>query len=363
LAVSTLCTPLRVLRPADIRPQEEGLRWLIENLWPCSAVGIIGGQPKSWKSWLALDLAISVSSASPCLGRFDVAHQGPALIFLAEDALPDVRHRLECLCQSRGLQMDRLDLHVIAEPVLRLDQNVDRQRLLETVTRLQPRLLVLDPLVRLHRIDENNSMEVAELLGYLRELERSFGLAIALVHHTSKRAHARHGQALRGSSDLHAWTDVGLYLTWHGDRLRLTHELRMAGACQPVELRLVTTQPAAIHLSIDDPSPTSTTGAGPTLHLTQRLLHLLECKAPQALRRQALREDLRVNNAKLGEALLELTRLGLIDRTEAGWKLVNRKQVLQRSVSDDLWARTERNAERMPGETDSGSAGMQPGKG
>ena len=360
--MSTLCPPLRVLRPADIRPQEEGLRWLIESLWPCSAVGIIGGQPKSWKSWLALDLALSVSSATPCLRRFKVAHQGPALIFLAEDALPDVRHRLECLCQSRGLEMNRLDLHVIAEPVLRLDQNVDRQRLLETVTRLQPRLLVLDPLVRLHRIDENNSMEVAELLGYLRELERSFGLAIALVHHTSKRAHARHGQALRGSSDLHAWADVGLYLTWHGDRLRLTHELRMAGACQPVELRLVTTKPTAIHLMIDAP-PTTPTEEAPTIHLTQRLLHLLERKEHQTLRRQALREALRVNNAKLGEALLELTRLGLIERTEAGWRLVNRKQVLQRSVPDDLWAHMERNAERKPGETDSGSAGMQPGKG
>jgi len=34
------------------------------------------------------------------------------------------------------------------------------------VARLQPRLLILDPFVRLHRIDENASGEVAPLLAY-----------------------------------------------------------------------------------------------------------------------------------------------------------------------------------------------------
>jgi len=38
---------------------------------------------------------------------------------------------------------------------LRLDLEADRNSLAETVARLQPRLLILDPFVRLHRIDEN----------------------------------------------------------------------------------------------------------------------------------------------------------------------------------------------------------------
>src|SRR5204862_15615 len=82
-------------------------------------------------------------------------------------------------------------------------------RLQDAVARVRPRLLLLDPLVRLHQLDENSSQEVSNLLGYLRALQREHDLAVALVHHTSKRAHARHGQALRGSGDLHAWTDVG----------------------------------------------------------------------------------------------------------------------------------------------------------
>jgi hypothetical protein len=94
---------------------------------------------------------------------------------------------------------------------------------------VRPLLLVLDPFVRLHRIDENASSEVAPLLAYLRELQRRFALAVALVHHARKGAGTvRGGQALRGSSELHAWGDSNLYLRRIDDRLFLSIEHRAA---------------------------------------------------------------------------------------------------------------------------------------
>lgn len=318
--------PLRVVHAAELDRQPDGPRWLIEGLWPHSAVGIVGGQPKSWKSWLGLDLAVSVASATPCLGRFRVAHPGPALVYLAEDALPDVRARIDCLCRSRRLAIEGQDLHVVAEPALLLDDERDRRRLRGAVAQLRPRLLVLDPLVRLHRLDENNSQEVSGLLGYLRALQREHDVSIVLVHHTSKRSHARHGQSLRGSSDLHAWTDVGLYLTWHGDQLRLTPELRVASAPEAVALRLVTDDPAAAHLAIvGEPAPDPATAMpeqAPTL--AQAVVRALARAAPHARRRVDLREELRVNNAKLGETLAELERLALVVRTDDGWRAAGR---------------------------------------
>jgi RecA-family ATPase len=95
---------------------------------------------------------------------------------------------------------------VITTPTVSLDLLEDQERLRATVARLQPTLLVLDPFVRLHRIDENASTEVAPVLAYLRDLERHFHTAVLLVHH-ARAAHVRAGQALRGSSELHAWGD------------------------------------------------------------------------------------------------------------------------------------------------------------
>lgn len=311
--------PLRVVHAAELAVHADGPRWLIEGLWPHSAVGIVGGQPKSWKSWLGLDLAVSVASATPCLGRFAVHSPGPALVYLAEDALPDVRARIDCLCRSRKLRVEQQALHVVAEPALLLDDERDRRRLRDAVERLAPRVLVLDPLVRLHRLDENNSQEVSGLLGYLRALQREHDVSIVLVHHTSKRSHARHGQSLRGSSDLHAWTDVGLYLTWHGDQLRLTPELRTASAQEPVALHLVTEDPAATHLTI--PGGAGAAVAEPAPSLAHAVIRALQRAAPHARRRNELRDELRVNNTKLGDTLAELERLALVVRADDGWRV------------------------------------------
>lgn len=324
---------LRTLRAGELDRRDEARRWLIEPIWTHSSVGIGAGQPKSGKSWLGLDAAVSVASDTPWLGSFPVRHPGPTLVYLAEDGLEDVRARLECLCRSRGLALEGLDLHVVTEPVLRLDKESDQARLCDAVARLQPHLLVLDPLVRLHRLDENSSQEVSGLLGYLRELQRANDVSILLVHHTSKKSHARAGLSLRGSSDLHAWTDVGLYLTWHGDHLRLTPELRNAQAPQPVELHLATDDPTRTHLEVrghardgDSPQP---------LPLGQRILAVLEREAPHPVRRGPLRDELKVQNAKLGEALQALERLGLVARADDGWRFLGGAKRRPRSVPDD----------------------------
>ena len=145
---------LPTLPVGAIDPEPQQARWLVQDLWAACAVGVIGGTPKSCKSFLGIDLAVSVASATACLGRFQVHTPGPVLVYLAEDALPRVRDRVAQLCQHRGLSLAGLKLHVITAPSLRLDLERDRRALDQTLATLRPRLLVLDPLVRLHRLDE-----------------------------------------------------------------------------------------------------------------------------------------------------------------------------------------------------------------
>src|SRR6266699_3516369 len=65
-----------VTKNLQVQPRD----WLVEGLWPQRAVGFIGGQPKAGKSWLALDLAISVATGTQFLGR-KVTLAGPFLYF------------------------------------------------------------------------------------------------------------------------------------------------------------------------------------------------------------------------------------------------------------------------------------------
>jgi len=306
---------LPVVRVGEIAEPESGPQWLVEGLWGASCVGVIGGAPKCAKTWLGLDLALSVASGTACLGHYGVPQAGPVLAYLAEDALLMVRRRLEGMARHRGLDLAAVEVHVITAPVLRLDREPDRARLRATIRRLRPRLLLLDPLVRLHGIDENHAGEVAELLAYFRALQRQLDLAVILVHHTRKNAAggAAAGLGLRGSGDIHAFGDSNLYLRRSRDQLVLTSEHRAAAASPPVTLELVTTEAATTHLEVVAALP-----EGQRRSLEERIWELLAGGAVRT--RSQLREALGVQNERLGVALKVLEQAGRLSRTPAGWQ-------------------------------------------
>ena len=90
-----------------------------------------------------------------------------------------------------------------------------------TLASQRPKLLILDPFVRLQRADENDARQVAAILAALRELARTFNAAVLLVHHARKSGAAVPGQALRGSGDFWAWGDSNLYLSGRPNRLSI----------------------------------------------------------------------------------------------------------------------------------------------
>src|SRR5207244_9795642 len=96
------------------RPDEQ--RWLVAGLWSEQAVGIVGGEPKCCKSFLALELAVAVASGTPCLRQFPVPHPGRVLLYAAEDALHIVRARLEGICLAAGLTITPRNPHAAPAP-------------------------------------------------------------------------------------------------------------------------------------------------------------------------------------------------------------------------------------------------------
>jgi hypothetical protein len=321
--------PLPVVRASDITTPDCQQSWLIERLWVDQAVGIIGGSPKSGKTWLALEMAISVASGSPCLDTFTVSSPGPVLLYAAEDSAVSLRSRMETLARLHNVNFERLDVHIITMDSLRLDHPEHQDRLESTLQVYSPALLVLDPLVRVHAIDENVAGQVAALLGYLRSLQRKSGTAIALVHHVRKNASpaGAAGYSLRGSGDLYAWLDSFLYLRMHQGQRTLSAEHRSAPGFGPMTLELVQSDPpgphlkaAAINEALSDP---------PQHDLTVRILELLS-SASEPLTIEAIRSRLQVRNQRVVEAIRNLAAQGKIQRQARGFALPN--QFVQMSL-------------------------------
>jgi hypothetical protein len=310
---------LPTVRAAQLaQAQSSQPSWLIEGLWSAQAVGIIGGEPKCGKSFLALDLAVAVASGTPCLRRFSTPQCGRVLLFAAEDAAHIVRQRLEGIAAAAAVDFQSLEVHLIIVPTLRLDRHEHQAALAATVGDLKPKLLVLDPLVRLHSIDENLAAEVAPLLAYLRTLQRCHHTAVALVHHARKgAAHERGGQALRGSSDLHAWGDSNLYLRRHGQNLQLSSEHRAAPGLDRLPLALKINPPALALEVITPPPPVAEDGRPSPLDRIEQLLR----QATTALSQRQLREQARMRTCHVVDALAKLTESGRVIRSADGYRL------------------------------------------
>jgi hypothetical protein len=312
---------LTVVKAAALEAPANRQSWLIEGLWTAEAVGVIGGQPKSGKTTLALDMAVSVASASACLGTFPVHTSGPVLLYAAEESAATLRCRLQTITSLRGLDFGQLDVRVIVTNSLRLDRSDDQVRLEATVTLHRPALLILDPLIRIHMADENASGDIAALLGYLRALQRKCGTAIALVHHVRKQVSSSTGAgySLRGSSDLYAWLDSFLYLRKNRDQLTLSAEHRSAPPLGPLQLELSSDLEAGVQLKMAPPvDPEAPAAADPLL--SRIMLLLTNAREPCTV--EALRAKLQVRNQRVVMTLRQLCAEGKVQRLVHGYVVV-----------------------------------------
>ena len=174
-------------------------------------------------------------------------------------------------------------------------------------------------LVRLHRVDENASADVAPLLDFLRGLQRRYKVAVVLVHHARKgAAHIRAGQALRGSSELHAWGDSNLYLRRSADdQLSLAIEHRAGASREGLSIALHA-DGDALALLVDAAAPE--TGAHAAVSPLERVERILaDATAPMTHRE--IRDLAKVRAATVSDALAALVTDGRIVRTDGRYQL------------------------------------------
>ena len=135
---------------------------------------------------------------------------------------------------------------------------------------------------------------------------------------TRKGANAvRAGQALRGSSEFHAWGDSNLYLRRIDDRLLLSIEHRAAPSQTGLPLALRGGDDAlALHL-VEATAPPPPSRPSPTDTLEDVLAH-----ADRPLTLAELRHACRLRTARVGQALAALTAQGRVEKTTGGYQRI-----------------------------------------
>ena len=207
---------------ADLRHKEFSKPvWMIRGILPHQAVAATGGEPKSNKTWVLIEAAVAMATATPMFKEFLVPERQAVALVLTEDDEQNVRNRIRSLLAGRGLAPDAADgwLFTIARAELSLLNETSVADLIAACRRL-PRaigLLGLDPLRNLHDGDENDSTEMIGVMAQLRAVRDVLGCAVAFNHHTVKASKdtegRRPGQKMRGSSAIHGAVDAGFYMS------------------------------------------------------------------------------------------------------------------------------------------------------
>lgn len=260
------------------------------------AFTLITGQEGIGKSLLVMQLATHIARGQPWLG-FDVPHALPVLLVQKELPNTELQTRLRTQLSNDPAPPG---MYIVEDPWdLYLDSQGNETVLDEAIRGIKPRVIILDPLMELHAINENSNSEVAQVV--VRPVRRwmGWGCSVVIVHHHSKpnEEFPRQGTSrVRGASALSGAADCNL---------QLTETNREAGWFQLEFAKLRRYAPQRAIAITRDPKTATYHLRG--AHLA--LFHFLQMQGGQALQSDATRWAMATLHTSERNAYAAVTRL------------------------------------------------------
>jgi hypothetical protein len=150
-------------------------------------ITLLHGQPRDWKTIVALHVALAVATGRALFGlaRLSVPAVRNVLYLTEEDGARRVTDRLRMICAGLGCEPPA-NLFVAAGSGFSLDDPDSLARLIAFVYGHEIALVIFDPLRSLSGCVDQGPKELRPLTLALRSLMRETGCTIFAVHHDSK---------------------------------------------------------------------------------------------------------------------------------------------------------------------------------
>ncbi len=284
---------------------EPTIEWLIDSIWVDKSRGLIAGNPGVGKTWLALNMLISVASGLPCLGKYPV-RKSPVLLCEEESSILNLSRRSHVLARGAGLKdSDLSDFYHLTRQFIKIPTH---ERELIAFMKLRGiKLVVFDSLRRFHGVDENSSEKMQPILDSFARINIETSASVVLIHHLSKQQDkSKKGvfERLRGTSDLWAWRDCLLGMEGEPEATEAvcSFQFRDAESPKPITIkRTVDKISGAISLGVSTPEEASDfdekTGA-----MLDYLRKHQPCSKDQIIAKSGGRK---VDNGRLFEVMIE----------------------------------------------------------
>jgi len=196
--------------------------WLVPGWLQHASVAMLYGEPGSYKSFAALDAALSIAAGVPAWGGEYEACAFPVVYVAAEGAIGIAKKRRPAWREHKRIDA-RLPFYLVQDtPLIRDAGSVNEfMRAIEDKCGAElPRLIVLDTYSRaMAGLDENAAQDASRAVEIASGLSNRYSCTVLIIHHAAKDSERE-----RGSTALRAGVDT--VIQCDADKGRKTVRLR-----------------------------------------------------------------------------------------------------------------------------------------
>lgn len=177
----------------------DGPTWLVNDWLPDKSVTFLISPPESYKTWILLDLAVSVASGVPFLGKYEVLQTGPTLIIQQEDSHSGLTDRLALIVEQKlgataNIEGDTwqiptmpdLPIYIHPSRMLRFDNPKVIEELEKQIEIIKPKVVLIDPLYSTTAGTDKYMSDLASQMMVLKTWRDKYGCSFTIAHHSKK---------------------------------------------------------------------------------------------------------------------------------------------------------------------------------
>ena len=176
-----------------------GVSWLVDEWLPDASITFLVSPPESYKTWMLLDLAVSVSAGVPFLGKYRVNSPGPTLIIQQEDSHSGLTDRLALIAEQKLGALPKLDgetwaipsmpdipIYVHPDRQLRFGNKQVLAEMEKQIDQIRPKVIMIDPLYSTTDSTDNYMADLANRMMVLKTWRDKYGCSFVIAHHSKK---------------------------------------------------------------------------------------------------------------------------------------------------------------------------------
>lgn len=187
-------------------------KFLVERLIYEKAINLISGDPKTYKTYVAIDVVVSVITGGKVFDSHQVNETGNVLFISPEF---DTRSRILKLLKGRWVNTDEVAERLILPDIENLEfirWSKDKEAIINAIKEYKPVLVVLDPLTYIFdgKITENEP--VTEFFRDLKKIIKDYNTTILLTHHNNRMNTDKRMNNVSGASAITRFADSVIYL-------------------------------------------------------------------------------------------------------------------------------------------------------